>query len=213
MRELLRRPWILALAVGVIAAGAAGMVSAHNPTDPNQIHACVSQTSNPRGQVIVYAAPGLPGSDPNSICGTRGVALDWNGQGSAGATGPSGAPGAPGPSGPSGPSGANGSSGPSGPAGSNGASGPSGPSGPAGPSGAGGGAQVVAGCTIQPGTTCIGANLATQNLKGANLAGANLTGSNLALADLTGANLAGANLTGVNLQIVQAKGAISEART
>src|SRR4051812_33494395 len=89
MTTVLRRPWLLALLVGLMAAGAAGLVSAHNG-DPTQIHACVNQAATPRGQVIIYSAPGLPGSDPASVCGTRGTPLDWNQQGIPGATGPMG---------------------------------------------------------------------------------------------------------------------------
>src|SRR5678815_543124 len=92
MATLLRRPWFLALFVGLLAAGAAGLVSAHNG-DPTQIHACVNQAATPRGQVIIYSAPGLAGSDPTSTCGTRGQPLDWNGQGIQGPPGPTGATG------------------------------------------------------------------------------------------------------------------------
>src|SRR4051812_16025552 len=112
MATLLRRPWLLAFLVGLLAAGAAGLVSAHN-ADPTQIHACVNQAATPRGQVIIYSAPGLPGSDPISTCGTRGTPLDWNVQGSQGPTGATGSPGATGPSGGSGPAGPAGPAGPS----------------------------------------------------------------------------------------------------
>src|SRR3982750_614017 len=71
MTLALQRPWLLALLIGLVAAGAAGLVSAHNG-DPTQIHACVNQAATPRGQVIIYSAPGLTGSDPSSVCGTRG---------------------------------------------------------------------------------------------------------------------------------------------
>src|SRR5436190_16033586 len=102
MANLPRRPCLFALFAGILAAGAAGLVSAHGG-DPTQIHACVNQAATPRGQVIIYSAPGLPGSDPSSTCGTRGTPVDWGGVGGAGATGPSGAPGASGANGPSGP--------------------------------------------------------------------------------------------------------------
>src|SRR5678815_2333550 len=105
MATLLRRPWLLALLVGLVAAGAAGLVSAHNG-DATQIHGCVNQAATPRGQVIIYSAPGLPGSDLSSTCGTRGTPVDWGQVGPAGATGATGASGPsgmPGPSGPSGP--------------------------------------------------------------------------------------------------------------
>src|SRR3954463_16217409 len=92
MTTVLRRPWLLALFVGLLAAGAAGLVSAHN-ADPTQIHACVNQSATPRGQVIIYSAPGLPGSDPTSACGTRGLPVDWGQTGGTGATGPAGATG------------------------------------------------------------------------------------------------------------------------
>jgi hypothetical protein len=100
MATLLRRPWLLALLVGLVAAGAAGLVSAHNG-DPTQIHACVNQGATPRGQVIIYSAPGLAGGEPaTSTCGTRGTPVDWGQTGGVGATGPSGVPGPSGPSGP-----------------------------------------------------------------------------------------------------------------
>jgi hypothetical protein len=100
MAILLHRPWLLALLVGLVAAGAAGLVSAHNG-DPTQIHACVNQGATPRGQVIIYSAPGLTGAEPaTSTCGTRGTPVDWGQTGSAGATGASGVPGPSGPSGP-----------------------------------------------------------------------------------------------------------------
>src|SRR6187455_1616446 len=150
MANLIHRPWLLALFVGLLAAGAAGLVSAHNG-DPSQIHACVNQAATPRGQVIIYSAPGLPGSDPTSVCGTRGTPVDWGAQGVQGpsgvpgVTGPSGPFGATGGTGPSGPSGVTGVSGSSGPTGGTGGSGPSGPSGvagapgPSGPTGGTGG--------------------------------------------------------------------------
>src|SRR6186713_3531880 len=99
-----RSPWLFALLVGLVAAGAAGLVSAHGG-DPTQIHACVNQAATPRGQVIIYSAPGLAGSDPSSTCGTRGTPVDWGSQGAAGVTGPSGVTGAVGATGPSGTSG------------------------------------------------------------------------------------------------------------
>src|SRR4051812_37395204 len=138
-----RRPWVLALLTGICAAGAAGLVSAHNG-DSNAIHGCVNQATTPRGQVVIYSAPGLPGSNPSAMCGTQGMAVDWGTTGGAGATGPSGpqgasgaavATGASGPSGASGGAGPSGVIGPSGIAGSTGANGPSGPSGTSGPSG------------------------------------------------------------------------------
>jgi len=92
MATLLRRPWLFALLIGLLAAGVAGLVSAHNG-DPTAIHACVNQAATPRGQVIIYSAPGLPGPDPTSVCGTRGTPVDWNAQGipgPTGATGPAG---------------------------------------------------------------------------------------------------------------------------
>src|SRR3954449_12707319 len=92
MATFVQRPWLLALFVGLLAAGAAGLVSAHNG-DPTQIHACVNQAATPRGQVIIYSAPGLTGSDPASMCGTRGTPVDWGQTGGVGATGPAGATG------------------------------------------------------------------------------------------------------------------------
>src|SRR3954453_10251080 len=89
MATFVQRPWLLALFVGLVAAGAAGLVSAHN-SDPTQIHACVNQAATPRGQVIIYSAPGLPGSDPSSVCGTRGTPVDWGQTGAAGGSGPTG---------------------------------------------------------------------------------------------------------------------------
>jgi hypothetical protein len=100
MTLALQRPWLLALLVGLVAAGAAGLVSAHNG-DPAAIHACVNQASSPRGQVIIYSAPGLTGAEPaTSTCGTRGTPVDWGQTGGVGATGPAGTTGASGPSGP-----------------------------------------------------------------------------------------------------------------
>src|SRR5256885_12624103 len=98
MAMILHRPWLFALLIGLLAAGAAGLVSAHGG-DPTQIHACVNQAATPRGQVIIYPAPGLAGSDPASTCGTRGTPIDWGSQGvpgPAGTTGFTGLPGAPG---------------------------------------------------------------------------------------------------------------------
>jgi hypothetical protein len=93
MSTVLQRPWLLALLLGLVAAAAAGLVSAHNG-DATQIHACVNQGATPRGQVIVYAAPGLTGGEPaTSTCGTRGTPVDWNAQGVQGPAGPTGATG------------------------------------------------------------------------------------------------------------------------
>jgi hypothetical protein len=96
LSKLHRHPWLCALFTGVVAASAAGLVNAHGG-DSTLIHGCVNQSSTPKGQVIVYSAPGLAGGEqPTSLCGTRGLALDWNAQGSvgpAGATGPTGATG------------------------------------------------------------------------------------------------------------------------
>jgi hypothetical protein len=131
MGRWLQRPWLLAFLVGLLAAGAAGLVSAHTG-DPTAIHACVNQAATPRGQVIIYSAPGLAGSDPTSLCGTRGISVDW---GSQGVQGPSGVPGAIGPSGPTGGTGNVGPSGPSGGVGVQGPSGPTGGTGSSGPSG------------------------------------------------------------------------------
>jgi hypothetical protein len=138
---LRQRPWLLALFIGVLLAGAAGLVSAHGG-DSSLIHGCVSTSSNPRGQVTIYSLPGQSGpsnglAGPTGSCGALGQLVDWNAQGIAGPSGPSGPQGPQGslgPSGPSGPQGLLGASGPSGPAGASGptglgASGPSGPSG------------------------------------------------------------------------------------
>src|SRR5437763_15402906 len=100
---LRRRPWLLALFVGLCAAGAAGLVSAHGG-DSTLIHGCLSTTSNPRGQVTVYSLPGQAGpsnglAGPTGTCGALGQPVDWNGQGLQGP------PGVPGPSGASGPTG------------------------------------------------------------------------------------------------------------
>ena len=76
MATAMCRPWVLALVVGLLAAGAAQLVSAHGG-NPNLIHGCVNPSSVPRGQIIIYSAPGLPNSDPNAICGTRGFPMDW----------------------------------------------------------------------------------------------------------------------------------------
>jgi hypothetical protein len=123
LAHVLHRPWLFALLVGLVTAGAAGLVSAHNG-DPTQIHACVNQAATPRGQVIIYSAPGLPGAEPaTSTCGTRGIAVDWSSLGGAGATGASGPSGLPGLTGATGPSGGTGGSGPQG------VTGPSGPTG------------------------------------------------------------------------------------
>src|SRR6476620_8761770 len=76
MATAMRRPWVLALVVGLLAAGAAQLVSAHGG-NPTLIHGCINPSSVPRGQITIYSAPGLPNSDPNSICGTRGLPIDW----------------------------------------------------------------------------------------------------------------------------------------
>jgi hypothetical protein len=90
MAHVLRRPWLFALFIGLVAAGVAGLVSAHNG-DPTQIHGCVNQAATPRGQVIIYSAPGLTGAEPaTSTCGTRGSPVDWGSQGAVGPTGASG---------------------------------------------------------------------------------------------------------------------------
>jgi hypothetical protein len=109
MATLFSRSWLLALSLGLVTAGAAGLVSAHNG-DATQIHSCVNQGATPRGQVIIYSAPGLTGSDPTSVCGTRGTSVDWNAQGIQGPTGPQGLQGIQGPSGPAGAAGAAGAS-------------------------------------------------------------------------------------------------------
>src|SRR5436309_1149056 len=123
MAILRQRPWLLALFIGLCAAGAAGLVSAHGG-DPSLIHGCVSTSSNPRGQVTVYSLPGQAGptnglAGPTGSCGVLGQPLDWNAQGIPGPSGPQGIAGASGPSGPngaSGPFGATGATGPTGPA-------------------------------------------------------------------------------------------------
>jgi hypothetical protein len=117
LRRLVARPWLIALSVGLIAAGLAGLVSAHGG-DATLVHGCVSTNSNPRGQVTVYALPGQSGpsnglAGPTGSCGALGTPLDW------GVIGPAGPQGLPGPSGitglggPSGPSGVPGPRGPS----------------------------------------------------------------------------------------------------
>src|SRR3954469_4743848 len=89
-RALLRRPWLLSLGVGLVAAGLAGLVSAHGG-DSTLVHGCVNLSGNPRGQLLVYSAPGATGLEgPNSSCGTRGQPLDWSGAGLAGASGAQG---------------------------------------------------------------------------------------------------------------------------
>jgi hypothetical protein len=150
---LARRPWLLALLVGLVAAGVSGAVMAHNG-DATAIHACVNQGSTPRGQVIIYSAPGMLGSDPNSVCGTRGLAVDWNGQGVQGPTGLTGATGATGVGGPSGATGTTGATGASGLAGPSGPTGPSGLDGASGPTGTAGaaGATGPTGATGPQGT-------------------------------------------------------------
>jgi hypothetical protein len=101
------RRWLLALVVGIVGASVAGLVMAHGG-DANLTHGCVNLSTNPRGQVIVYSAPGLAGSDSTAVCGTRGLALDWGGAGATGPTGTSGPTGALGATGPTGPTGATG---------------------------------------------------------------------------------------------------------
>jgi hypothetical protein len=109
LRRLVARPWLVALSGGMLAAGLAGLASAHGG-DSTLVHGCVNVSSNPRGQVTVYSLPGqtgpgngLPG--PSGTCGTLGLLLDWSGaggSGAAGATGPTGPTGVTGPSGPTG---------------------------------------------------------------------------------------------------------------
>jgi hypothetical protein len=111
MTMLVGKSWIFALILGLVAAGAAGLVSAHNG-DPAQIHGCVNQAATPRGQVIIYAAPGLAGGEPaTSSCGTRGTPVDWNAQGVQGPAGPTGTTGATGATGTTGATGATGAPG------------------------------------------------------------------------------------------------------
>jgi hypothetical protein len=104
--------WILALAVGLVAAGVAGLVAAHGG-NPTLLHGCVSTSSNPRGQLTIYSLPGQSGpsnglAGPTGTCGALGSSLDWGtagAQGPSGGAGPSGAAGGIGPTGASGPSG------------------------------------------------------------------------------------------------------------
>ena len=91
VRTLLRRPWLLALGVGLLSTGLAGLVSAHGG-DATLVHGCVGQTSNTRGQLLVYSLPGQTGpgnglQGPSGACGTLGLPLDWSGGALAGASG------------------------------------------------------------------------------------------------------------------------------
>jgi uncharacterized protein YjbI with pentapeptide repeats len=70
--------------------------------------------------------------------------------------------------------------------------------------GGSGGSQTVNGCTIEPETSCSGADLANADLEGvdlsrADLTSANLDGANLSDADLSEANLSGASIVGADL--------------
>jgi hypothetical protein len=171
LAQLGRRPWLVALIVGVIAAGLAGIVSAHGG-DSTLVHGCVNLSTGSggaRGQVTVYSLPGMtgPGSGlagPFSVCGTAGLALDWDGTIGGGAPGPTGPAGGPGPVGVTGPigeigpAGPTGGGGPAGPTGRGGATGPAGSTGPAGATGPVGstgpiGATGLAGATGPAGTT------------------------------------------------------------
>ena len=91
--RLTGRPWLISLAIGLVGAGLAGIVSAHNG-DPTAIHACVSQSPTNRGAVIIYSAPGLQGVS-RRVLSAAPVARPSTGaqQASPVATGPSGAQG------------------------------------------------------------------------------------------------------------------------
>jgi hypothetical protein len=62
--------------------------------------------------------------------------------------------------------------------------------------------ESVNGCTIEPGTSCLSADLSGADLSGADLSQATLSGSNLEGTNLSGANLSEADLS--NTQIVDA---------
>jgi hypothetical protein len=115
LRALLRRPWLLALGVGLLSTGLAGLVSAHGG-DSTLVHGCVNQGATPRGQLTVYSLAGQTGPTnglmgPSGVCGTLGQPLDWSGvavagvSGAAGPVGPIGVTGAPGAVGATGPTG------------------------------------------------------------------------------------------------------------
>jgi hypothetical protein len=94
LRKVVSRPWMAALALGLVSAALAGIVSAHGG-DSSMIHGCVSTTSSPRGQVTVYSVPGQVGPSnglggPTGSCGAVGIPLDWSGQGVRGPSGPTG---------------------------------------------------------------------------------------------------------------------------
>jgi hypothetical protein len=67
--------------------------------------------------------------------------------------------------------------------------------------------QVIAGCKIQPNTSCVGANLAGANLRNVELNGSNLQRIYLVGADLAGADLRGANLNGSVITNADLRGA------
>jgi hypothetical protein len=74
-----RTPLAVVLAFGLGLAAASLPAALAHGGDPTRIHACVSQSGSPRGQLIVYAAPGLPLESPFSQCGSRGLPLDLPG--------------------------------------------------------------------------------------------------------------------------------------
>ena len=68
-------------------------------------------------------------------------------------------------------------------------------------------ALVVNGCTIEPNTSCISADLSGANLSNADLTDANLRDANLSNANLSNAYLSFADLSGVNLSGTELSGA------
>ena len=75
-------------------------------------------------------------------------------------------------------------------------------------------ARAIGGCTITPGTVCIGANLQGAQLRGAKLRNATLRKSNLRRADLRKADLRNADLRKADLRNADLRGArLTGART
>jgi hypothetical protein len=58
--------------------------------------------------------------------------------------------------------------------------------------------KTISGCVLEPGTSCVGANLKNADLSGVDLEGSNFEDADFSKANLTGANFTNANLNGAS---------------